>query len=115
LVSGPTDVTEIVAVPAPAAAKVKLAGETAHVGGCAVAGVTEHVSATVPANPPFDVPVSVHVLVDVVFATGVTDNVDGLAANVKLPVVPPPTPPPLPDADAMKFATSTDPSPVASS
>jgi hypothetical protein len=50
------------------------------------------------------------VLVVVVFATGVTDAVDRLAARVKLPVVP--LPPLPPDAAAIKFATSSDPSPV---
>jgi hypothetical protein len=66
----------------------------------------------VPTNPLADVPVSVHALVVVVFATGVTDSVVGLADSVKLPVVPPPPMLP-PEAAAMKFPTSSDPSPVA--
>jgi hypothetical protein len=109
---GPAEVSEIVAVPVPPAMRLRLPGATAQLGGCAVTGDTEQLSATVPTNPLSDVPVSTHVLVVVVFATGVTDTVDGLDTRVKLPVIPVPPPPP-PDAAAMKFATSRDPNPVA--
>lgn len=110
LLYGPADVSEIVAVSVPPAVRLKLPGDTAQVGGCAVTIDTEQLSATVPVNPLTEVPVSTHVLVVVVFATGVTDNFDGLAESVKLPAVPPPPPP---DAAAMKSATSRDPNPVA--
>ena len=102
LLVGPADVNEIVAVPVPPPASVKLTGATPHVGGCAVTGATEQLSATVPANPPTDFPVSAHVLVVVVFATGVTDIAEGAAVSVKLPTVPPPTPPPALPAAPMK-------------
>jgi hypothetical protein len=113
LLLGPAEITEIVAVPVPAAARFSVPGVTEHEGGCAVTGVTEQLSATVPANPLTDLPVSVHVLVVVVFASGVTDSVEGLAVNVKLPVVAPPPPMLPPDAAAIKLATSSEPSPVA--
>jgi hypothetical protein len=107
---GPADVTATVAVPVPPAASVRLPGVTEHTGGWLVTGATEQLSPTVPTNPFTEVAVSVHVLVDVVFATGVTDSADGLAASVKLPVT---VPPPPPEAAASSSATSTDPSPVA--
>jgi hypothetical protein len=75
--------------------------------------VIAQLKVTVPANPLTDDPVSVHVLVVVVFATGVTDRVAGLATSVKLPVVPPPPLPPVPETAVRKFATSSDPRPVA--
>lgn len=107
---GPADVSEMVAVPVPPAARPKLPGDTAQLGGSCVTGDTEQLSATVPANPFTEVPVSNHVLVVVIFATGVTESADGLAESVKLPPIPLPPPP---EAAAMKSATSSDPSPVA--
>jgi hypothetical protein len=106
----PADVSEIVAVPVPPAARFKLPGDALHVGGTSVTGDTAQLSATVPANPFTEVPVSNHMLVVVILATGVTESVDGLAESVKLPATPPPPPP---DAAAMKSATSSDPNPVA--
>ena len=108
LLVGPTDTTAIVAVPVPPAARFTLPGVTEHVGGWLLAGVTVQPSTTAPVNPLTDAAVSVHTLVDVVFATGVTDSVDGFAASVKLPV----DPAPPPAAASSSFATSNDPSPV---
>jgi hypothetical protein len=105
LLYGPAEVIVSVEVAVPFAARLRLPGETLHVGGWLVAGVTAQLSATVPANPFTEVPSRVHMLVVVVFATGVTVSVAGLAASVKLPEA----------AAASSLATSMDPSPVARS
>jgi hypothetical protein len=107
---GPSDVTVTVAFAVPPDARLKLEGDTEHEGGWLVTGLTEQLNATVPANPLTLVPVTVHVLVVDSFSTGVTDNVEGLAASVKL-LVEPVTPPPA--AASRNCATSSDPNPVA--
>jgi len=111
LLYGPAEVSEMVAVPAPPAASVRLPGATAHVGATAVTGDIEQLSDTVPANPLTEVPVSVHLLVVVRFAAGVTESVEGLEDRVKLAAL---APPPL-EVASMKSATSSDPNPVAKS
>jgi hypothetical protein len=82
----PVVVTVSVDVAVPLAASVMLVGDTTHVGGTPVAGVTAQVSATGPAKPLPDVPVMTDVLVVVAFNAGTAAvSVVGLAANVKLP------------------------------
>jgi hypothetical protein len=82
----PFDEIVSVDVPVPPDASVKLVGDITHVGAVTFAvGVTAHVSATDPTNPPADVPVITDVLVVTVFTVVVAERVVGFAARVKLP------------------------------